>query len=106
MKAKIAQKDKDLPDLEDKDVQDAASKIQAAFKGHQVRKGKMAGKVQQQSKKVGSISAFKSQRKPKQQDDDLPDLEDKDVQDAASKIQAAFKGHPVRKGKMAGKVQQ
>merc|ERR1712088_358782 len=66
--------DNDLPDLEDKDVQDAATKIQAAFKGHKVR---LAKKL-----------------KP---DDDLPDLNDRGIQDAATKIQAAFKGHKVRK---------
>ena len=49
----------------------SATKIQAAFKGHKVRKAK--------------------------QEEDLPDLKDKDVQNAATKIQAAFKGHKVRK---------
>ena len=95
----------DLPDLNDKDVQDAATKIQAAFKGHKTRKGQMASEVKK-------ATVFKSShhrhivRKSKPVDDDLPDLKDKDVQDAATKIQAAFKGHKARKGQMASEVKK
>ena len=95
----------DLPDLNDKDVQDAATKIQAAFKGHKTRKGQMASEVKK-------ATVFKSShhrhivRKSKPVDDDLPDLKDKDVQDAANKIQAAFKGHKARKGQMASEVKK
>ena len=74
--------DSDLPDLKDKDVQNAATKIQAAFKGHKVRRSKVE----------------KGQR-PKGVDDseELPDLNAKDVQNAAMKIQSAFRGHQVRR---------
>ena len=91
--------DDDLPDLEDKDVQDAATKIQAAFKGHKVRQGKMSSEVKK-------AMVFKGQTAKQNLDDDLPDLEDKDVQDAVTKIQAAFKGFKVRQGKMASEVKK
>jgi uncharacterized protein YifN (PemK superfamily) len=91
--------DDDLPDLEDKDVQDAATKIQAAFKGHKVRQGKMSSEVKK-------ATVFKGRRTKQTLDDDLPDLEDKDVQDAVTKIQAAFKGFKVRQGKMASEVKK
>ena len=72
----------DLPDLKDKDVQDAASKIQAAFKGHRVRM-------------TVNQAVFKA-KQPKQ-DEDLPDLKDKNVADATLKIQSAFRGFQTRK---------
>ena len=98
-KAMKVKQDDDLPDLEDKDVQDAATKIQAAFKGHQIRKGQMASEVKK-------ATVFKGRRTKQTLDDDLPDLKDKDVQDAATKIQAAFKGHRIRQGKMASEVKK
>ena len=79
----------DLPDLKAKDVQDAALKIQSAFRGHKVRL------VTRPSKKAGGSRAGP--------DSDLPDLKDKDVQNAATKIQAAFKGHKVRRSKIVKK---
>ena len=75
-----------MPDLNDKDVQQAATKIQAAFRGHNTR-----------AKKV------KVRKVRKDSSEDLPDLNDKDVQQAATKIQAAFKGHKVRANKSKNK---
>ena len=69
-----------LPDLNDKEIQNAAAKIQASFKGFQTRKKlKMSD-----SASVGNTIQ------------DLPDLNDKDIQNAALKIQAAYKGFQVR----------
>merc|ERR1711881_819838 len=90
-KAKKEQDDEDLPDLKDKDVADATLKIQSAFRGYQSRKEK--GSL------LSSKTKTKSRQKVKKGNqivDDLPDLKDKDVQDAAVKIQAAFKGHRTR----------
>ena len=39
----------------------------------------------------------KGQRKGQKEEEELPDLNARDVQDAALKIQSAFRGHKVRK---------
>merc|ERR1712079_642251 len=65
----------ELPDLNDKEIADAAIKIQAVYKGFKIRQ-----KIE----------------KKKQLDDDLPDLNDKDIADAAVKIQAVYKGFKIR----------
>ena len=72
-----------LPDLNDKDVQNAAVKIQSAFKGHRTRM-------------TVNQAVFKS-KKEQATDEDLPDLKDKDVADATKKIQSAFRGFQTRK---------
>merc|ERR1711971_1103335 len=67
-----------LPDLNDKDVQNAAVKIQSAFKGHRTRM-------------TVNQAVFKA-KKEQAAEADLPDLKDKDVADATKKIQSAFRG--------------
>ena len=72
----------DLPDLKDKDVQKAATKIQAAFKGHRTRM---------------TVNQAVYKAKKEQETEDLPDLKDKNVADATLKIQSAFRGFQTRK---------
>ena len=62
--------DDEMPDLKDKGVQDAAVKIQSAFRGHKVRR---------------------TAHKKSASNDALPNLKDKKVQVAATKIQSAFR---------------
>lgn len=67
---------------DDKDLCNAATKIQASFRGHQARK---------QTKDT------KDKEQQDQEDIDKIDLTDPDLNKAATKIQASFRGHKVRK---------
>ena len=79
----MIKKDIDI-DLEDPDVQLAATKIQAGFRGAQTRK------ELKQNEEAGAIdSNFNNQI-------DI-DLEDPDVKTAATKIQAGFRGSKTRR---------
>ena len=85
--------------MDDPDVQLAASRIQSAFKGLKDRKRVQALKQKAkeelqalQRKKVGHSKSTSDD-----DDDEMPDLKDKGVQDAAVKIQSAFRGHKVRR---------
>ena len=89
-----------VPDLDDPDVQLAASRIQSAFKGLKDRKRVQALKQKAkeelqalQRKKAGNSKSTSDD----DDDDEMPDLKDKGVQDAAVKIQSAFRGHKVRR---------
>merc|ERR1712214_172401 len=95
--------EEDLPDLNSKDVQDATVKIQSSFRGFQARK-----QVKAKNKSAGDVAfaamtiqrAFKRYKKrkiQKQLEEDLPDLNSKDVQDATVKIQSSFRGFQARK---------
>jgi len=79
-------------DLTDPEVQKAASKIQAGFRGHQVRKD----------------VKDKAPANPTTDDDDIADIDltDPDLADAALKIQAGFRGHLSRKVKDTKKETQ
>ena len=97
------QLEESLPDLNSKDVQDATVKIQSSFRGFQARK-----QVKAKKKSAGDVvfaamtiqRAFKRYKKrkiQKQLEEDLPDLNSKDVQDATVKIQSSFRGFQARK---------
>ena len=91
-----------LPDLNAKDVQEATIKIQSSFRGFQARK-----KVEKKKRRAGEVvfaamtiqRAFKryKAKKQKQAENDLPDLNDSEVKDAAIKIQSAYRGFQTRR---------
>ncbi|XP_050514112.1 neuromodulin [Diabrotica virgifera virgifera] len=75
--------------LDDAELCHAATKIQASFRGHMTRKNK-----EDQTKDASSTS----QAKPQDPEEELDiDLTDPDLNKAAVKIQASFRGHMTRK---------
>ncbi|XP_045781211.1 sperm surface protein Sp17 [Maniola jurtina] len=70
---------------DDKDLCNAATKIQASFRGHQARKATQPETVE------------KTQEELDKEDIEKIDLADPDLNKAATKIQASFRGHKVRK---------
>ena len=80
-------------DLDDPDVANAATKIQAGFKGHQARK-----EVQQMKKEKMEQQEKEATENEKEATEEIDiDLDDPEVADAATKIQAGFKGSQARK---------
>ena len=85
--AEVIEEEVDI-DLDDPDVANAATKIQAGFRGSQARK-----EVQEMKQEK-----LKNQDKEKETPEEVDiDLDDPDVANAATKIQAGFKGHQARK---------
>jgi len=80
-------------DLTDPGLTTAATRIQAQFRGHIVRK------QAEKTKDEEDVTKRISQLKASAHDDDLDniDLSDPELNKAATKIQASFRGHKVRK---------
>lgn len=75
---------------EDKELCHAATKIQATFRGHMARKPKPEDEISEKMEKLAP--------KADGEDEELDiDLNDPDLHKAATKIQASFRGHKVRK---------
>ncbi|KAB0792194.1 hypothetical protein PPYR_14153 [Photinus pyralis] len=81
-------------DLTDPDLAGAATKIQAAFRGHQTRRT-----MKHEDKAAKSTGSQQQQQQQHQQEEFENDFGSDDVEltHAATKIQASFRGHMVRK---------
>jgi len=84
-------------DLNDPGVGSAAVKIQASFRGHQVRRQAEKDKAKADAELAEEMQKLKTAKV--EEEEELPDLNDPEIHKAATKIQAQFKGHMVRKKK-------
>lgn len=93
---------------EDEELCNAATKIQASFRGHMARKqggaptANKSGKTEEElSKEMGKLDA----KGEEEENDELADIDlnDPELNKAATKIQASFRGHKVRKETGDGK---
>merc|ERR1712203_1261330 len=94
-------------DLNDPEVEAAATKIQAGFKGHRARKDLKESKVENTVDDSNALGIVLDGRDIEEKEDfpvkeandeviDI-DLNDPEVEAAATKIQAGFQGHKARK---------
>jgi hypothetical protein len=92
-------------DFEDPDVNEAATKIQAGFKGSQARKEVQKMKEDKEKKTEEAVEIVVNQKEKDTEEIDI-DLNDPEVEQAATKIQAGFKGHQNRKEMRSKKDEQ
>ena len=81
-----AKKEEDLPNLHDKDVERVAKKMQIAFRS----KKSPVTPTKQSKPEVATTEPLKSEDLAKEKED-LPNLQDKDVEKVTKKIQIAFR---------------
>ncbi|XP_063441380.1 abnormal spindle-like microcephaly-associated protein homolog isoform X6 [Mytilus trossulus] len=96
-------------DLNDPEVEKAATKIQAGFRGHKTRK-EMSSKTdvqtnQKSDTEVKTEQKTEAKKEEKQEEEVDIDLEDPATADAALKIQAGFRGYKTRK-ELQGQVEE
>jgi len=78
----------------DTDLTHAATKIQASFRGHMARKELEKGKLEGDAPK----ESLKTEGSKAEAEEELEiDLTDPELAQAATKIQASFRGHMTRK---------
>ena len=101
---KVEKAVEELPDLNDPEMEKAATKIQASYRGMSVRKGashKEAEKKRDEESEEESESeeseSESEEEEIQKEEEDLPDLEDEDVAMATMKIQAGYRGMRARK---------
>ncbi|XP_046543961.1 triadin-like isoform X7 [Haliotis rubra] len=96
-------------DLEDPDLASAATKIQASFRGHKARKDVTEKKqVEEKDQEPETVAPEAEAEAEAIQDEDVVDidLDDPEVGKAAVKIQAGFRGHMSRKAKQTQKTEE
>ncbi|XP_076335727.1 uncharacterized protein LOC143238946 [Tachypleus tridentatus] len=93
--------------IEDKEMENAAVKIQANFRGHLARKQLHTSDIQQKQDSFQELNVTPSEKNENSTFSSLNGLtEEKEMENAAVKIQANFRGHLARKQLHTSDIQQ